>query len=74
LTFRIIPGDGLTEADISLSATRLARMAAAVVKIFQLDPIVAQHQPDFPGPGLRAAQVGEKIPGARRGSLFFTHG
>ena len=38
-----IDGDGLTEADISLSATRFPGVAAAVLKIFQLDPIVAEQ-------------------------------
>ena len=48
-------------------------MAAAILKISQLEPIVAQQQPEFPGPGLPAGQVGKKGPGAGARSLFFTH-
>ena len=38
-----IDGDGLTEANISLSATRFPGVAAAILKIFQLNPIVAEQ-------------------------------
>jgi hypothetical protein len=48
-------------------------MAAAILKISQLEPIVAQQQPEFPGQGLRAGQVGKKGPGAGAGSLCSTH-
>jgi len=67
LIFRFFSG-GLTEADSSLSTTRLADMAATVLKILQLEPIVTQQQPDFFGPRLRAGQVGEK--GPRAGAYF----
>jgi hypothetical protein len=65
-------GDGLAEADIPLSATRLSGMAATISPILQLKPVVAQQQPDFFGTGLRALQIAKKSPGA--GSLFLTHG
>ena len=42
-------------------------------EIFQLEPIVAQQQPEFHSPGLRAGQIGKKGPGAA-GFLFLTHG
>jgi hypothetical protein len=53
-TFGLFQGDGLTEAGFFLSAARFSGMAAAILKIFQLYPVVAQKQPNFLGPGLRA--------------------
>jgi hypothetical protein len=47
-------------------------MAAAILKISQLEPIIAQQQPEFPGPGLPAGQVGKKARGLGRG-LFSSH-
>jgi hypothetical protein len=41
LTFSLFPGGDLTEANGSLSTSRLSGMAAAILKIFQLEPIVA---------------------------------
>jgi hypothetical protein len=50
-------------------------MAAAVLQIFQLQPIVPQQELEFCGPGLRAGQIGEKGSGAGTGGAFiFTHG
>jgi hypothetical protein len=40
-----IDGDGLTEADISLSATRFPEVAAAVLEILQLYPVIAHQKP-----------------------------
>jgi hypothetical protein len=74
LTVNLFPGGDLTEANGSLSATRLSGMAAAILEIFQLEPIVAQQQPHFSGPGLRTGQVGKKGPETGAGSLFLTHG
>lgn len=70
----IFLGDSLAEAAISLSAARLPGMAAAILQIFQFQPIVPQQQPEFPSPGLRAGQIGKKGPGAGAGFLFLTHG
>jgi len=44
-------------------------MAAAILEIFQLEPIIAQEEPNFFRPRLLSSQVGEKSPGA--GSVFF---
>jgi len=41
LTFGFFPGGDLTEAHGSLSTSRLSGMAAAILEIFQLVPIVA---------------------------------
>jgi hypothetical protein len=73
LALGLLSGRGLNEAAVSLSATWLARMAATIMKTFQLEPIVAQQQPDFLGPGLRAGQVSEKGPRAGAGSLFLIY-
>ena len=48
-------------------------MAAAVLQIFQLQPIIPQQQLEFFGPGLRAGQIGEKGPGAGTDAFIFTH-
>jgi hypothetical protein len=48
-------------------------MAAAVLQIFQLQPIVPQQQLEFFGLGLPAGQIGEKGSGAGMGSFIFTH-
>jgi hypothetical protein len=45
----------LSEAVELLSATRLTRMAAAILKMFQFELVVAQHQLEFSGPGLRTS-------------------
>jgi hypothetical protein len=70
----IFLGDSLAEAAISLSAARLPGMAAAILQIFQFQPIVPQQQPEFPSPGLWAGQIGKKGSGAGAGFLFLTHG
>jgi hypothetical protein len=70
----LLAGSGLTETAVPLSATGLSGMAAAILKIYHLEPIVAQQQPHFPGPRLRTAQVGKKSPGTGTGSFFLTHG
>jgi hypothetical protein len=49
-------------------------MAAAILKIYYLEPIVAQQQPHFPGPRLRAGQVGKKGPGIEAKFVFLAHG
>jgi hypothetical protein len=70
----IFLGDSLAEAAISLSAARLPGMAAAILQIFQFQPIVPQQQPEFPSPGLWAGQIGKKGSGAGTGAFIFTHG
>jgi len=50
LIFCLSTADDLTEAAVSLSAARLAGMAATFLEIFQLEPVVAQQQPEFHGP------------------------
>ena len=74
LNFSILLGDSLAEAAVSLSATRLPGMAAAVLQIFQLQPIVPQQQLEFLGPGPRAGQIAYKGPGAGMGFAFLKHG
>jgi hypothetical protein len=56
-----------------LSAARLPRMATAVLQIFQLQPIIPEQQPQFPGPGLLAGPIGKKGCGTGPSPLFFTH-
>jgi hypothetical protein len=68
-----IDGDGLTEAVISLSATRFAGVAAAILEILQLYPVIPHQKPELPVPRGRALEVGEKGPGARAIPAFLTH-
>jgi hypothetical protein len=74
VTFAVIIGYGLTEATLPLSAPRLAGIAAAILEIFQFEPIVAPEEPNFFRQGLRSGQVGEKSPGAGSGFFFLAHG
>jgi hypothetical protein len=73
LIFRIFPRDGLTEAEVSLSATRLPKVAAAVLKVFQLYPVIFHEQQNLLRPGLKTFKISEKGPGAGPGFLFLTH-
>jgi hypothetical protein len=73
LTFSFFPRGDLTEADVSLSASGLSRVAAAVLEAFQLYPVILHEQANFLGPGLRAVQIGEKGPGTGTGLAFLTH-
>ena len=68
-----ISGDSLTEADISLSATRFPEVAAAVLEILQLYPVIPHQKPELPVPRGRALEVGEKGPGAGAVPAFLTH-
>ena len=68
-----IDGDGLTEADISLSATRFPGVAAAILEILQLYPVIPHQKPELPVPRGRALEVGEKGPGAGAVPAFLTH-
>jgi hypothetical protein len=67
-------GGGLAQAGLSLSAPRLAGVAAAVLKISQFEPVVARQETNLFRPGLRAPQVGEKGPGAGAGFFILSHG
>jgi hypothetical protein len=73
LPFSLFPRGDLTEADVSLSASRLSRVAAAVLEAFQLYPVILHEQANFLGPGLRAVQIGEKGPGTGAGLALLTH-
>jgi len=68
-----IDGDGLTEADISLSATRFPGVAAAILEILQLYPVIPHQKPELPVPRGGALEVGEKGPGAGAVPAFLTH-
>ena len=60
-----IDGDGLTEAGISLSATRFAGVAAAVLPRFNLDEIVFYDEAYLLAPGHSDAKICQKIFRAR---------
>jgi len=68
-----ISGDSLTEADFSFSATRFPEVAAAVLEILQLYPVIPHQKPELPVPRGRALEVGEKGPGAGAVPAFLTH-
>jgi hypothetical protein len=68
-----ISGDSLTEADFSLSATWFPGVAAAVLEILKLYPVIAHQKPELPVPRGRALEVGEKGPGAGAVPAFLTH-
>ena len=68
-----INGDGLTEADFPLSATRFPGVAAAVLEILKLYPVIPHQKPELPVPRGRALKVGKKGPGAGAVPAFLTH-
>jgi hypothetical protein len=65
--------DGLTEAVFSLSATRSPGVAAAILKILKLYPVIPNQKPELLVPRGRALEVGEKGPGAGAVPAFLTH-
>jgi len=68
-----INGDGLTEAVFSLSATRFPGVAAAILEILKLYPVIPHQKPELPVTRGRALKVGEKGPGAGAVPAFLTH-
>jgi len=51
---------GLPEAAVPLSAARLSRMAAAVVEIFKLQPVIAKQELYLGGPRKGRLKISEK--------------
>ena len=68
-----VKGDGLTEAVFSLSATLSPGVAAAILEILKLYPVIPHQKPELPVKRGRALKVGEKGPGARAVPAFLTH-
>jgi hypothetical protein len=56
-----------------LSAAGFARVTAAVLKIFDFQPVIFKEQGNFFEPGLRAGEIGEEVSGAGAAALGWTH-